>query len=163
MKFSMAIGAAALVLAGCHKQIPKVSEQTIQAIHASEPGMTDKCLSIIRWGGVEALRGEPENCYKFDAPRRWRGLYFGAFEASRFCPEPARECSDAGPGERIWLEASPSAGVPDWKPTGSAALFAVDFIGHKSSYPGHYGHMGMSDEEIVVDHLISMKQLKIEQ
>jgi len=160
MRFLFAIAVTAVVLAGCHRRMPKVSEKTIEAIHAFEPGMTEQCLDKIRWGGFESLTGEEEDCYKFDAPRRWKGLYFGEFEGSRFCPAPARQCSDSSPGEHIWLKASPSAGVPAWNGRESSGLFAMEFIGKKTSYPGHYGHMGMSDEEIVVDHLISMKQLE---
>ena len=160
MRLLLVLTFAAVVLAACHRREPKVSEKTIQSIHASEPGMTDECLNTIRWGGVQALHGQPEDCYKFDAPRRWKGLYFGEFEVSRFCPAPARQCSDTSPGEHIWLSASSSAGVPAWNGKEASGLFAMEFIGHKTSYPGHYGHLGLSDEEIVIDHLISMKQLE---
>jgi len=36
----------------------------------------------------------------------------------------------------------------------------MEFVGRRTMYKGSYGHMGMSDQELVVDHIISMKELE---
>ena len=114
MRFSLAIAVAALALAACHKQVPKVSEQAIGAIHASDPGMTDKCLDTIRWRGFEALPKGIDQCFQMDKPRRWQGLWLNGFEVSRFCQAPARECAEADRRERIWLTGGPSVHLPQY-------------------------------------------------
>jgi len=158
MKFSVAIAAAAVALAGCHKQVPKVSEQTIRAIHASNPGMTDKCLNTIRWHGVEALPKAIDQCFQMDKPRRWQGLWLNGFEDSRFCPAPARECAEADRGERIWLTAGPSVRLPQYEGEAPAPVYEVEFVGRKTAYPGDYE--GTAQHEIIVDRMIAMKELK---
>lgn len=137
-----------------------MSDAQMQQLRADEPGMTDECLEKIRWGGVEALTAPVEKCYKFDPPRRWKGLWFGEFETSRFCPEPARECSSGTPGEWIWAEAGPGVVVPHYNGESSAIMFDVDFIGRKPSYPGGYGHLGRYNQEIIIDRMISMKRIQ---
>lgn len=122
--------------------------------------MTEACLKTLQYGGVEALPASDQNCYKFDPPRRWQGLWYGAFEMSRFCPEPANDCLDDHTNEKIWLEASPSAHVSfpkDDKTT--AGLWQVDFVGRKSSVHGGYGHLGGSNEEILIDRLLAIKRV----
>ena len=151
-----------VVVSGCQRppqREPRVSEAEIRQLHADAPGMTDECLNKIRWGGLEALTGV-EECYKFDPPRRWRGIYFGAFEQSRFCPAPAIECSYDTPGETIWLKPGPSMTIPRYNGEATSVLFEIDFVGRKTSYRGNYGHLGGSDQEIIIDRLISMKRLE---
>jgi hypothetical protein len=138
---------------------PRFSDEQIAVQHAADPGMRDDCLSIIKWGGPEALTKPQEECYKFDSPRRWKGLWLGAFETSSFCPEPARSCDT--PGERIWLEVGPSAHLPyrRWNGDTSPVLYQVDFVGRKTAYPGWYGHVGRYQQEIIMDRLISIRRL----
>jgi hypothetical protein len=153
---------AAMLLVACKQEPPRKPRFTgaqMQKLRAAEPGLKDECLEKIRWGGVEALTGDVEDCYKFDPPRHWKGLWFSGFEASRFCPEPARHCLYDTPGERIWLEASPSVRIPAYNGEAEGVLFQVNFIGRKTSYRGGYGHMGGSDQEVIVDRLLSMKRL----
>lgn len=134
----------------------------MEKLRVGDPGMTEECLNKIRWGGIEAATGKIEDCYKFDPPRRWKGLFFTGFEVSRFCPEPARECSDDTPGEHIWLAQGPSIQIPrrNGESGPEPELFRVDFIGRKTTYPGGHGHTGASEEEIIVDRLISLKQVE---
>ena len=134
---------------------PKVSEQAIEAIRTSDPGMTDKCLNTIRWGGVEALPKGIDKCFEMDKPRRWQGLWLNGFEVSRFCPAPARECADGAPRERIWLTGGASVHLPQYEGQEPAPLYEVEFIGRKTAYPGDYE--GMSQQEMIVDRMISMK------
>jgi len=39
------------------------------------------------------------------------------------------------------------------------ALYAVEFVGRRTAVPGHYGHMGASDYELIVDRFISLNQI----
>jgi hypothetical protein len=153
--------AVAALLVGCHHRKPRFSDAEMRKIRAEVPGVKDECLEIIRWGGVEALSRSEEECYKFDPPRRWTGLWLGGFETSRFCPEPTRECPDDAPGEMIWLEVGPTAHVPAWDRKTAAGMWRVDFIGRKSSFHGQYGHMGASNEEIIMDRLLSIKRVPL--
>jgi len=36
----------------------------------------------------------------------------------------------------------------------------MDFMGRRTMYKGPYGHMGGSDQELVVDRVISMKEVE---
>lgn len=92
-----------------------------------------------------------DECYKMDQPRRWRGVWRNEFEGSRFCPAPAKKCSMSSPGEMIWLDVSKS---PD------QTLYEVDFIGRRTAVKGRYGHMGGFDHELIVDRMISMRQIE---
>jgi len=98
-----------------------------------------------------------DQCYRTLPQQRWRGLWHDAFEDSRFCAAPAKECDYQTPGDRIWLNGEKVR----TKPPG-AILFAVDFIGRRTAVKGHYGHMGMSDYEVIVDKVISMQPLEFD-
>ena len=39
-------------------------------------------------------------------------------------------------------------------------VYVIDFIGRRTLYPGHYGHMGGWNEEVLVDRIFSIKQIK---
>ena len=132
----------------------------MRQIRLEEPGMKQECLEKMRWDGPQALPLPLEDCFQFDAPRRWTGRWFIAFEVSRFCPDTARQCSLQEPGEWIWLTTAPSVSLPQYKgPQALISAFKVDFIGRKSTYPGGYGHMESADQEIIIDRMISMKRV----
>jgi hypothetical protein len=101
--------------------------------------------------GIEYGSVPLDQCYKMDSPRRWRGVWRNEFEGSRFCPAPAMKCSYYSVGDRIWLDASKS---PD------QTLYTVDFIGRRTAVKGRYGHMGGSDYEVIVDRVISIRQME---
>jgi hypothetical protein len=122
--------------------------------------MTDACLEKARGGGIEALPERTDECFRMTPPMKWRGLWTTGMEFSRFCPAPARECSTATPGEQIWLSGSPSVDLPEYQGQPVAPLFEVEFVGRKTADRGHFGHMGMSDEEIIVDRMISMRPIQ---
>jgi hypothetical protein len=152
------IGAALLV--GCHHRQPKMSDAQMAELRADEPGMKEECLDKIRWGGIEAIPSGLEECYKLDPPQRWRGIWYAAFEVSRFCPESERQCSLAGPGEWIDLEEGHGVVLPRYDGEPSPIAFDIDFIGRKTSYPGHFGHPPGQSDVIIVDRLISAKSIQ---
>jgi hypothetical protein len=96
-----------------------------------------------------------DECVKFDPPQRWRGLWRDEFEGSRFCPSPAKTCGQSDLRPIVWL-----AGFATRNAHPDGALYAVDFIGRRTSYEGSYGHLGMSDHEVLVDRMISIKVIE---
>jgi hypothetical protein len=149
------------VIAGCDRareRTPKFSDEQMREIKAAGPGMTKECLEKIRWGGIEAVPTATDQCFKMSETRRWRGLWRNAFEGSRFCPAPARECSQETPGDNIWLGFANGASrerLPD--PVGG--LYALEFDGRLTVHKGGYGHGGLSDREVVVDQLIALREV----
>lgn len=156
----LAIASMCALVVGCNQRQPRLTDAQVKELKAAEPGFKDECVEKMRWGGPEALTGEQEDCYKLDPPQRWKGLVYGAFETARFCPQPARECSDDTPGETIWLGIGPSVELPPSDGDIRPAVYAVDFIGRKTSFRRKYGAQGY-DQEIMVDRLISMKKIEV--
>jgi hypothetical protein len=138
---------------------PKISEKVLAAIRAEEPGIKSDCLEAVRWGGFEAMPRSLEKCFEMTPRQRWTGLWRNEFEGSRFCPAPAAECKFDTKGDRIWLSSTKDMklGIEAERPGG---LYAVEFEGRRTLHPGHYGHMGVSDHEIFVDRLISIKEIE---
>ena len=141
-----------LLCCGCQQRQAKMSEEDIKRIVAGLPGITDACIDKLRYGGIQAMPNETDQCFEMMPQRRWTGLWRNAFEESIFCAdEPERVAAECptGPGG-TWLE--PEGGtMPD------QALYRLEFIGRRTAQPAHFGHMGMNDHEIVVDRMISKR------
>jgi hypothetical protein len=105
--------------------------------------------------GTRVIASLPtDQCYKMSKPERMRGFWNDEFEGSQFCTAP-KECFY--PHSDTWLEfADPK--MQRRTPTG--ALYAVEFIGRRSLYSGSFGHFGMFKNDVVVDQMISMKQVQ---
>ena len=58
----------------------------------------------------------------------------------------------------IWPTFGPGGQPP--VALGSGGLYAIEFVGRRTLQKGHHGHMGMFDHEILVDKLISLRQLE---
>jgi hypothetical protein len=156
--------AAVLFTAGCkqqpHRQ-PKFSDAELQAIRAGAPGMTEDCLTKLKWGGTEALPPKEEYCFKFTPPRRMHGLWRNSFEGSEYCDDSAGKCPDAkvekDPKSFTWFALQL---LPGWKDTPPGGLYKVDFIGRRSVGAGMFGHFGMSQNEVIVDRLLSIEEVE---
>jgi hypothetical protein len=97
-----------------------------------------------------------DQCLRFTKPTRWRGLWEVGFEWSEFCPAPATKCPIAAQRGGIWLDFADGA----YKgPRLSDGLFEVEFTGRRTVYPGNFGHLGMYAHEMIVDRMISIKQV----
>ena len=128
-------------------------DQQIARTGEGVPGRPFPCAHEQVEDGVKVIASTPtELCVKMLPQQRWTGLWRNDFEGSRFCPEPAKQCTFDSAGERIWLSQTPG------RPTGG--LYEIDFLGRKTMYKGPYGHMGGSDEEIVIDRVLSMNELE---
>jgi hypothetical protein len=151
---------ALMLSAGCKQQPqrqPKVSEAEIEWMHRNYPGMTAECLEKLKWGGSEALPHREDECFTFSEPKRMQGLWRNQFEGSEYCDGP-RECPDAKVTHEsfIWLAMrSPLGGVEDTPPGG---LYAIDFIGRRSVGVGMFD--GMAKNEVIVDRLLSIKEIE---
>src|SRR5690242_7920792 len=83
-------------------------DRLVASTHIPFFGLKPVCST--RWIGtknVGAYEMLPlDQCFKFNAPQRMKGLWRNDFEGSRFCPLPASACSYGMPGEKIWLDFS---------------------------------------------------------
>lgn len=120
------------------------------------------CFRAMDDDKFESTKSITEICYKLTQQGRWRGLWRNDFEGSRFCAAPATRCSHDTPGERVWLQYS--FGVTDTRPrkwkVPPGGLYEVLFIGRRTAVKGHYGHMGASDHELIVDRMLSVRELE---
>ncbi len=111
-------------------------------------------MMFLRIGALALLLGACGD--HMTAPERWQGLWRNDFEGSEFCPVPARNCpSDPAKGG-IWLN------VPEGtRPAqGAGGLYAIEFVGRRTREPGLFGHMGMFEHEMIVDRLISIREVE---
>ena len=102
-------------------------------------------------------------CSACDRSERMQGLWRNDFEGSQFCPAPAKTCGYVPKDERgsptIWLDFAKTLPVK-YRRQNFGGLYSIEFIGRRNSFGGSYGHMGMFDEEIIVDRLISIKEIE---
>ncbi|WP_236547822.1 hypothetical protein [Sphingomonas sp. AX6] len=153
---SVAVIAMSILLVACDQPEPVMSEQEIAEFRKELPGITEKCLDIIRMGGIDAVPIETDKCFQMMPSRRWVGLWHDEFEEQRFCPSPANECSFDTPGERVWITFNRDVAAPT--STRAGAVYAVEFIGRRTLRPGHHGHLGVFDHAMIVDDVISLKR-----
>jgi hypothetical protein len=147
------------LLFGCNQQKPKMTDAQIQAIRAETPGMTSACLEKLRWGGIQALPEPFERCFEFEPAKLWKGIWVNQMEGSQFCPDPAPDScptKDVSYANDIWLKFGSNPPVE----LGRGGLYQVEFIGRKSDGKGTFGHFGMFGNEIIVDRLISIKEVE---
>ena len=127
------------------------------------------CTYRIETGVIGSL--PIDQCYKMEPARRYRGTWIDAFEGQQFIPEGTkapewprgsprtsewRKEADRAIAATIWLDVERARLGHKWQQGGRTAL--IEFIGRKTMFPGNYGHMGMSGQEIIVDRVISLKE-----
>ena len=125
--------------------------------------------------GTDAIGALPtDQCYKMDKPRRFRGVWIDEFEGQAFIPEGTKapewprhlysrsprwqEQFNRAQAATIWLDVERAKVKHEFGAGGRKMV--IDFVGRKTTYPGSYGHMGMSGNEIIVDRVISLKKVK---
>jgi hypothetical protein len=127
------------------------------------------CAYHIEPGVIGSL--PTEQCYKMDAPRRYRGVWIDAFEGQQFIPEGTtvpewprgdpsspewKKQADRAIAATIWLDVRQARLDHKWQQGGRRVF--LEFVGRKTLYPGNYGHMGMAGQEIIVDRVISQRE-----
>ena len=102
----------------------------------------------------------PDQCYRFDPPERIQGVWMNAFEGSELLTtEEFATGVRYKENDATWLAMGDKfSGRYDKKNFGRA--FKVVFVGRRASFPGAYGHMGMSRHLVLVDQLISLKPIE---
>ena len=170
MKRVVTVVALVVGLGACHQSEPPrefnermilgpLTDAELNMLRKDFPGMTAACLKKVRAYGINGMSGVPlDQCFEMTPQRRWTGLWRNAFEGSQFCEKPARECTFDSPGGRVWLTSEVGVGMP--VPHGRGGLYAVDFMGRRTLHRGVFGHMGVFDHEIIVDRVISIKQVE---
>ena len=111
-----------------------------------------------------------DQCYKMEKARRYRGVWVDEFEGQRFIPEGTNppEWPKTNPHSPGWKEQAERARLATtWLNTSrvtvdrnsrrSGARRFIEFVGRKTMFPGAYGHMGMSGQEVIVDRVISLR------
>jgi len=130
------------------------TDQLIVRTGEGVPGRPFPCAREKTEQGISVIERMPtDKCFRMLPAQRWRGLWRNNFEGSQFCAAPAVVCDYHSPGERVWLNADRVRGR-------RGALYSLQFVGRKTMYTGPYGHMGMSDQEIIVDRVISIKMVQ---
>jgi hypothetical protein len=125
------------------------------AIHLGLAGLVyQPCYRKERtaYGDVLAFVGY-EECFRFNPPERMRGVWLNRGEDEEFLPYMTT--SPAGCLQS--LDDSVSLAFTRNEPllNGDAEAYSVEFVGRRATYPGRYGHLGMSDCVILVDQLFS--------
>lgn len=123
------------------------------------PGRPFPCSRETTEGGYKFIETIPtDQCVRMLPPQRLRGLWRNEFEGSRFCPAPAQECSFDTPGDRIWLNFA--ADLPEVRIHPVGGLYEIEFTGRRTVYKGPYGHLGVSDHEVIVDGVVAMRMVE---
>lgn len=150
------IGGVLLALSGC-QEAPALSNAEVQKMRGMFPGMTTRCLNLIRQKGLVAMPDRADQCFKMTAPQRFKGVWRREFELSRFCPVSTSTCGHAYTGNEIWLSFGDN--VAKEMPARNG-LYSIEFVGRKTLLRGMFGHMGTFGHEVLVDRLIAVKALK---
>lgn len=158
-----AVVASALLLSGCEKPkdwFPSVSPEVLahwpDRVKERFPELQTVFGPSCLWD--QNISVPPSECFKMTEPRRWRGLWRNDFEGSKFCPAPSRECSNEAAGNDIWLTFPDEMPQTELEPRGE--LYAIEFVGRRTMHRGLFGHLGMSDHQMIVDRVISMREIQ---
>jgi hypothetical protein len=109
--------------------------------------------------GIRYIEGVAlDACVRMSPSQTFRGLWRNEFEGSRFCPAPAQECTFHTNGDKIWLTFPKD--LRPYNIEASGGLYELEFVGRQTMHRGFSGHLGVSDHEIIVDRLISMRELQ---
>lgn len=99
-------------------------------------------------------------CWRYDGPRRYNGIWINAFEGSAFY-ENYTTWPDVGAKETGWLSMS-SPLESSWhlhRQQPMPDVWRISFIGRKTVVKGGYGHMGGAYYDITVDRIISASKV----
>ncbi len=123
-----------------------------------------KSREVVEGNTVEHVEWLPtDQCVRMSKPRRFVGLWRNHFEGSQFCAVPATECSIDTIRQSAWLNWNRR--MP-WDRRGSEEfapdrkLYRVEFIGRQTEFAAGYGHFGLFPHEVIVDRMISVREIK---
>lgn len=145
-----------VLLVGCHHRQPAMPERDYDAFRQSHPGMTDECLTAVRYGKFRGDVVDDPNCFEMLPSQRWSGLWVRGFEWTNFCSDPAKACSIFGAPGESWLQFADQAHLIQRPPEGT---YHIEFIGRRTKVPGHFGHLDQYDHLMIVDKLVSIRRV----
>ena len=149
------------LLSGCSERDlvhPKSSEE-LEKLAAVNPGLTKACREAVQTEGIGALVHRDDECFEKLPAQRWNGLWERGWEWTNFCPAPAKDCPYAAEHGDIWLEGAEDA----YKgPELVDGQYAIEFVGRRTKYPGHFGHLNQYDHLMLVDRIISIRLVRAE-
>jgi hypothetical protein len=158
---TIAVAAALLTCTACGKQ-PQRTPATAYVhwgdrLRASAPAVVESIFPPCTKKNGRYLDPTPiDECYKLQAPQRWRGIWVTEFEGYRFCPAPAQTCSGyEQPRYSLWLNPKVFGHPPQIGVTLDHS-YSIGFIGRRTQYRvGGWAPYYV----IVVDRLISIRDL----
>lgn len=103
------------------------------------------------FGDVYVFIGS-EECFRFNPPERMRGVWLDEGEDAEFLPNAV-----AAPVVRTWSPDGTALEFARSEPllSGRQQYWAIEFVGRRATYPGHYGHLGMRRHLIIADEVLS--------
>ena len=149
------------LLCGCsdaEPAYPKTRDE-LEKLAAANPGLTETCREDLQRDGIDAIALRDDECFEKLPAQRWRGLWDRGWEWTSFCPAPARECPIRADHGDIWLERAEDA----YKgPELADGLYQIEFVGRRTKFPGHFGHLNQYDHLMVVDRIVSIRLVRAE-
>jgi hypothetical protein len=121
------------------------------------------CEETLQNGAI--FRDVGPDCYRYDAPREFRGIWLYEFEGSFFL-ENATFIPSERPAfsDTAWLEFGPDVVEPptdsDYSEEKSCypiSAYAITFVGRRNRYGS--GHLGLWPESVRVDKMLSVHRL----
>src|SRR5438445_11363900 len=148
MRKSVLFALPAVLLGSCNANPPAAYQHGRDQLFAVIPGtlFDDNFYPCFRSADGHPTRLPDEECYRFNAPQRMRGVWANGFEEGEFYPNLSTPPGDAR--SDLWLELLRATRVPK----GQERLFhfdprkttyiLLDFVGRRTSVTGNYGHLG---------------------
>ncbi|HET6941359.1 MAG TPA: hypothetical protein VFH89_04265 [Sphingomicrobium sp.] len=165
MRKSVFLALLAVLVGSCNANPPSAYQHSRDQFFAVIPGtiFDDDFYPCFRSANGQPTRLSDAECYRFNAPQRMRGVWANGFEEGRFYPDlttrPGETASD------LCLEVLRTTPVPkgqdrlfDIEP-GKTSYILLDFVGRRTSVAGRYGHLGLAKHLIIVDRVVSAKEL----
>lgn len=120
--------------------------------------------------GQEAIIGSVplDQCVRMQPARRMRGIWLDEFEDSRFFEDvrgPAKVRAIIAAEHDVWPRgewidlAWPQYNELHDDQQSNSRMFLIDLVGRRTAFSGHYGHMGGSRTEVLVDRIISAREI----
>ena len=97
-------------------------------------------------------------CMPYSPRQRMTGVWLVGYEYSAFFPGASTYADVKGRSDKIWLEAKrplPKEVVAARQGAGTRA-YAIDLIGRRSLCDTHYGHFGMSPQEVIAERIVAV-------
>lgn len=97
-----------------------------------------------------------DRCVRMTESRHWSGVWRYEFEGSTFCQGAALDCRWKKHGEKVFLaERVERPGQADLL----YGIYRVEFRGRKTMFKGSFGHLGLYDQLVQVDDMLTIRKI----